>query len=297
MPMCTAVLAAALLSGPTGTAAEPHPAVKEPLSPGKQIAALAMAHPEEPDFVASKSLELLNKGAKVGPYMSPMDDEKADAAQQGNGQAANAQPGNGQAANAQPGNSRAASGQPGTGPGGYFNQPNNTQGGFMRPGNGQGTSGRPGTGPGGYFNQPNNTPGGFMRPGNGQGGYYSQPSNAQGFMQPSNGQGANAQPGNGQAGAPSIYRQPNNGQAAGSQPGNAGSGNMPTSKGQGDSSPADVFLHPSAQKPTVAKMSGKDLSSQPASSQTDDSDSYPGAWAWPNKNNKNKGDFWGPNWN
>jgi hypothetical protein len=257
--MCTAVLAAALLSGPTGTAAEPHPAVKEPLSPGKQIAALAMAHPEEPDFVASKSLELLNKGAKVGPYMSPMDDEKADAAQQGNGQAANAQPGNG-----------------------------------------QGASGQPGTGPGGYFNQPNNTQGGFMRPGNGQGGYYSQPSNTQGFMQPGNGQGANAQPGNGQAAAPSIYRQPNNGQAAGSQPGNAGSGNMPASKGQGDSSPADVFLHPSAQKPTVTKMSGKDLSSQPASSQTDDSDSYPGAWAWPNrnnKNNKNKGDFWGPNWN
>ncbi|OPG03454.1 hypothetical protein B1L11_40260 [Microbispora sp. GKU 823] len=57
------------------------------MSPGKQIAAMAMNHPEEPDFVASKALDILDKGAKVGPFF-PADDESDNRA---NGPAANGQ--------------------------------------------------------------------------------------------------------------------------------------------------------------------------------------------------------------
>ncbi|KAB8184442.1 hypothetical protein [Microbispora catharanthi] len=86
MPICTAVLAAALLSGPAP--ADPAPlSAKEPMSPGKQIAAMAMNHPEEPDFVASKALDILDKGAKVGPFF-PANDEAENRA---NGPAANGQ--------------------------------------------------------------------------------------------------------------------------------------------------------------------------------------------------------------
>ncbi|GAB3148903.1 hypothetical protein GCM10027161_46140 [Microbispora hainanensis] len=57
------------------------------MSPGKQIAAMAMNHPEEPDIVASKSLDILDKGAKVGPFF-PADDEAEERA---SGPAANGQ--------------------------------------------------------------------------------------------------------------------------------------------------------------------------------------------------------------
>jgi hypothetical protein len=80
------------------------------MSPGKQIAALAMSHPEEPDLVASKTLDILDKGAKVGPFM-PADDQTENRA---NGPAANGRPANrpaaGEQANGRPAN-RPATGE------------------------------------------------------------------------------------------------------------------------------------------------------------------------------------------
>ncbi|GAB3899841.1 hypothetical protein GCM10027612_60440 [Microbispora bryophytorum subsp. camponoti] len=116
MPICTAVLAAALLSGPVS--ADPAPlSAKEPMSPGKQIAAMAMNHPEEPDIVASNALDILDKGTKVGPYM-PADDEAED---QANGPMANGQSPQGsmtgrQAPGGDTADSRQAGQQPAGGP-------------------------------------------------------------------------------------------------------------------------------------------------------------------------------------
>ncbi|XVQ82864.1 hypothetical protein ACQP2K_29010 [Microbispora siamensis] len=108
MPLCTAVLAAALLSGPAP--ADPAPlSAKEPMSPGKQIAAMAMNHPEEPDFVASKALDILDKGAKVGPFPADESDKRA------NGQSAQGRPMTGKQA---PGGGTADSRQAGTQPAG-----------------------------------------------------------------------------------------------------------------------------------------------------------------------------------
>ncbi|MFG1826082.1 hypothetical protein ACGFIJ_26675 [Microbispora bryophytorum] len=118
MPICTAVLAAALLSGPVS--ADPAPlSAKEPMSPGKQIAAMAMNHPEEPDIVASNALDILDKGTKVGPYM-PADDEAED---QANGPMANGQSPQGsmtgrQAPGGDTADSRQAGQQPAGGPSG-----------------------------------------------------------------------------------------------------------------------------------------------------------------------------------
>lgn len=114
MPICTAVLAAALLSGPAP--ADPAPlSAKEPMSPGKQIAAMAMNHPEEPDFVASKALDILDKGAKVGPFL-PSDDAAENRA---NGPVANGQSPKGSTPGRQaPGSGTADSRQAGTQPAG-----------------------------------------------------------------------------------------------------------------------------------------------------------------------------------
>ncbi|MBP2706860.1 hypothetical protein JOL79_23925 [Microbispora sp. RL4-1S] len=74
MPICTAVIAAALLSSPvSSTPADPVPAsgAKAGVAPGKQIAQLAMKNPEEPELIAGKAMELLKgKGTKVGPTSS-----------------------------------------------------------------------------------------------------------------------------------------------------------------------------------------------------------------------------------
>lgn len=69
MPICTAVLAAALLSSPTGAPADQVPAAKQPaMSPAKQFAAFAAQHPDQPDMVADRAMDVLkNKGTKVGP--------------------------------------------------------------------------------------------------------------------------------------------------------------------------------------------------------------------------------------
>ncbi|MEV7804269.1 hypothetical protein AB0O28_15120 [Microbispora sp. NPDC088329] len=135
MPICSAILAAALLSGPAGTPADPAPlSAKEPMSPGKKIAALAMNHPEEPDVVASKTLDILDKGAKVAPFMSG--DEAGNRA---NGPAANGQSANGPMAGPQaPGGEASGGRQAGTQPAGPAtgnqangNQANGSQPGFM----------------------------------------------------------------------------------------------------------------------------------------------------------------------
>ncbi|MEV5738505.1 hypothetical protein AB0L30_00445 [Microbispora rosea] len=113
MPLCTAVLAAALLSGPAP--ADPAPmSAKEPMSPGKQIAAMAMNNPEEPDFVASKALDILDKGAKVGPYLSA-DDEAENRA---NGQSPKGQMTGRQAPSGDTAGGRQAGAQPAGGPSG-----------------------------------------------------------------------------------------------------------------------------------------------------------------------------------
>ncbi|MEV4298150.1 hypothetical protein [Microbispora rosea] len=113
MPLCTAVLAAALLSGPAP--ADPAPlSAKEPMSPGKQIAAMAMNNPEEPDFVASKALDILDKGTKVGPYLSA-DDEAEDRA---NGQSPKGQMTDRQAPGGDTAGGRQAGAQPAGGPAG-----------------------------------------------------------------------------------------------------------------------------------------------------------------------------------
>ncbi|MEW9531248.1 hypothetical protein [Microbispora sp. NPDC049125] len=66
MPICTAILAAALLSG--SAPADPVPAGNANIAPGKQIANVAMKHPEEPELIADKALQLLKgKGTKISP--------------------------------------------------------------------------------------------------------------------------------------------------------------------------------------------------------------------------------------
>ncbi|MGW5260284.1 hypothetical protein ACWEQG_04865 [Microbispora sp. NPDC004025] len=113
MPLCTAVLAAALLSGPAGAPGDQAPlSAREPMSPGKQIAALAMNHPEEPDFVAAKTLDILDKGAKVGPFMSA-DDQAENRA---NGPAANGRPANRPATGTQANGGAGAAAPRGDGP-------------------------------------------------------------------------------------------------------------------------------------------------------------------------------------
>ncbi|MBE3013913.1 hypothetical protein IL992_32715 [Microbispora sp. NEAU-D428] len=116
MPLCTAVLAAALLSGPAP--ADPAPlSAKEPMSPGKQIAAMAMNHPEEPDFVASKALDILDKGAKVGPFPADESDNRANGPM-ANGQSAQGPTTGRQAPGGGTANSRPAGTQSAGGPAG-----------------------------------------------------------------------------------------------------------------------------------------------------------------------------------
>lgn len=128
MPICTAVLAAALLSGP----ADPTPqSAKEPMAPGKKIAALAMNHPEEPDFVASKALEILNKGTNVGPFNMDDENERAGSrpmasGESRDGQSASRQAPSGQSVSRQAPTGRAAAGERASGPSGngpYGNAP------------------------------------------------------------------------------------------------------------------------------------------------------------------------------
>ena len=131
MPICSAVLAAALLSGPAGAPADPAPlSAHESSAPGKQIAALAMNHPDEPDFVASKALDLLHKGTKAGPFnMSDESDNQANGPM-GQGQAANAPTGDAQAPDGETSGARPA-GDPVAGGPMSGNQANGSQPGSM----------------------------------------------------------------------------------------------------------------------------------------------------------------------
>ncbi|MEZ0073676.1 hypothetical protein [Planotetraspora sp. GP83] len=70
MPICTAVLAAALLSGPAATPVDqiPQPGNGTATTTGKQLASEAMKHPDDPDLIATKAMDILKaKGTKAGP--------------------------------------------------------------------------------------------------------------------------------------------------------------------------------------------------------------------------------------
>nr|MBO2473376.1 hypothetical protein [Actinomycetales bacterium] len=69
MPLSSAIIAAALAAAP-GTPADPGPAAAPGvLTPGKQIAAVALQHPDNPDLIANRTLEILGKPVKAGPLM------------------------------------------------------------------------------------------------------------------------------------------------------------------------------------------------------------------------------------
>lgn len=205
MPIATAVLAAALLSGPAPADQSPM-AAKEQLSPGKKIAAMAMNHPEEPDFVASKALEILDKGAKVTPFTKPDDEAGA----QGMGGPAAGGPRNaGQANTGQAAGAPQGAGQAGGKQGAAGQEPGGTSG-FMPLGNG------------GMFTMPARNNSGDANSG-------------------ANG-GANAQ-----------------------------------------NAPRDIFLNPSTQKPTYAKLSGDDLAGAPTGRQKKEDDEAADAWLRPAK--------------
>jgi len=91
------------------------------MAPGKKIAALAMNHPEEPDFVASKALEILNKGTNVGPFNMDDENERAGSRPMASGESRD-----GQSASRQAPTGRAAAGERASGPSGngpYGNAP------------------------------------------------------------------------------------------------------------------------------------------------------------------------------
>ncbi|WP_055481978.1 hypothetical protein [Sphaerimonospora mesophila] len=83
MPICTAIIAAALLSGPVGTPADQHSAADA--SPGKKIASFAMQNADQPDLIASKAMEQLlrDKNEKIGPLVAAGTQEPAAQAAQG----------------------------------------------------------------------------------------------------------------------------------------------------------------------------------------------------------------------
>ncbi|WP_433500871.1 hypothetical protein ACQP1K_11530 [Sphaerimonospora sp. CA-214678] len=98
MPICTAIIAAALLSGPVGTPADQHSAADA--SPGKKIASFAMQNADQPDLIASKAMEQLlkDKNEKIGPLVAAGTQEPAaQAAQTAQGPAGQTGP-NGQVA-------------------------------------------------------------------------------------------------------------------------------------------------------------------------------------------------------
>ncbi|GIH70742.1 hypothetical protein [Sphaerimonospora thailandensis] len=88
MPICTAIIAAALLSGPVGTPADQHPVTDA--SPGKQVASFAMQNADQPELVASTAVEKLlkDKNGKIGSLVTGGLQEPAPAAQGPAGQAA-----------------------------------------------------------------------------------------------------------------------------------------------------------------------------------------------------------------
>ncbi|MEU8198410.1 hypothetical protein AB0C10_31990 [Microbispora amethystogenes] len=235
MPIATAILAAALLSGPAPADQSPM-AAKEPLSPGKQIAAMAMNHPEEPDFVASKALEILDKGAKVGPYFSP--DDASDA--QGMG-------------------GPAAGGPQNMGP--AANGPENAgQAGAAPQDAGQAAEGQNADGQA-VGDQAAGAPQGAGQAGDNQGPAGQEPGETSGFMPLGNG-GMFTMP------AKSNSSDDNSGDNSGDNAQNA---------------PRDIFLHPSAQKPTYAKLSGDQLTGAPAGRQKEEDDEAADAWLRPAK--------------
>lgn len=83
MPICTALVAAALLAGPVGTPADQHSATDA--SPGKKIASFAMQNADQPELIAGKAVEhlLKDKNEKIGPLVAAGTQEPAAQPAQG----------------------------------------------------------------------------------------------------------------------------------------------------------------------------------------------------------------------
>lgn len=79
MPICAAIITAALLSGPAGTTPADQNAAAD-VSPGKQIARFVMQNADQPELITNKALEFTKgRGPDIGAIMAEMGEQVPDA--------------------------------------------------------------------------------------------------------------------------------------------------------------------------------------------------------------------------